>query len=98
MKYESSWTRPGEGFLKEGYASNDPKVKVLAKKFKKIIQKVRKNNNEDLMSKANKPLYDAVFDYLMTTEVSGRMKDPDFAYEEIENFVRDDSVFGLGKV
>ena len=84
--------------FKEGYASNDPKVKALAKKFKKIIQKVRKNDDEDLMSKDNEPLYDAVFDYLMTTEISGRMRDPDFAYEQIEAFVLDNSKFGLGKV
>ena len=82
--------------IKEAYASNDPQVKKIRKDFKKIIQRVRKYD-EDPQSKANEKLYDAVYAYLSNTE-KGRWDDPDFAWDKVNEFIHNDGKFGLGKV
>jgi ABC-type proline/glycine betaine transport system substrate-binding protein len=78
----------------EGYASNDPKVKAIAKKFKKDIKDVRRGY---MYLEIGDKLYDAVYAYLSNIE-SGNWKDPDFAWEKVSDFIHDMSKFGLGKV
>ena len=82
--------------LREGYASNDPKVKAIRKKFKTIIQRVRKHD-EDPQSRSNEKLYDAVYSYLSNSE-KGRWDDPDFSWDKVNEFIHNDGKFGLGKV
>jgi hypothetical protein len=78
----------------EGYASNDPKVKAIAKKFKKDIKDIRRGY---MYLEIGDKLYEAVYSYLSNSE-RGKWDDPDFAFEKVSEFIHDESKFGLGKV
>ena len=73
----------------------DREVKAIAKKFKKIIQDIRRGYM-DITDRGAKKLYAAVHGYLMNNE-PGDWDDVDFADEKISDFIHD--VKGpLGKV
>ena len=73
----------------------DREVKAIAKKFKKVIQDIRRGYM-DVTDRGAKKLYAAVHGYLMNNE-PGDWDDVDFADEMISDFIHD--VKGpLGKV
>jgi hypothetical protein len=73
----------------------DREVKAIAKKFKKVIQDIRRGYM-DITDKGSEKLYAAVHGYLMNNE-PGDWDDVDFADEMISDFIHD--VKGpLGKV